>query len=201
MKPVVISELTLWLLQVAIILVVIGLARQVWLLHLRLPARGSGPLDGGPAVGSTVEVPEVMSLKSRPVAVLAPGRITLVLFANSGCSFCSPILEALRRLMRVDPEIAVTVAVDGEASDALSYLSKHGFGDGVPAVSLSQIDPGDRPIAMALSAEGRVLAAGVPNTLEQLEVLVADARRTRVSMTMAPTDAELLPIADGDMSE
>jgi hypothetical protein len=103
--------------------------------------------------------------------------------------------------MRVDPEIAVTVAVDGEASDALSYLSKHGFGDGVPAVSLSQIDPGDRPIAMALSAEGRVLAAGVPNTLEQLEVLVADARRTRVSMTMAPTDAELLPIADGDMSE
>jgi methylamine dehydrogenase accessory protein MauD len=186
--PVVISESLLWVLQAATILVVVGLARQVGVLHLRVPPRGAGPVKEALAVGTTVELAPVTSLESRRVEILSPGRLALVVFANPGCSLCSPILEGLRSLARRDASFRTTVAVDGDPDTALGYAKRHGFGDAVAAESLDQLDPSHRPFAIALSSKGTVLGSGVPNTLEQLEVLLADARHAQITSAGGPED-------------
>jgi methylamine dehydrogenase accessory protein MauD len=196
-----ISELILWLLQLATILVVVGLARQIGLLHLRLPPQGSGPVDIGPSIGSRIQLPAVVSLRTQPRDVLVPDRMALVLFANPSCSVCTPVLDAARRLPRVDSEIVLTVAVDGDIPEALRYLNEHGIADGISSTSLSQLDAGHRPLAVALSADGTVLAAGVPNTLELLEVLLGDARHARDSSNRLPSDHELLSIGHDRVPE
>jgi methylamine dehydrogenase accessory protein MauD len=170
-NPVAVSEIMLWILQIATILVVVGLVRQIGLLHIRLPARGAGAVSEAPPIGTTVTLSEIISFGSRSVNVLTPGRVTLIVFANPGCSLCAPILEAAHRLMRVDRTLNVVVAADGESSVGLEYVRSHGFSDAVPAEPLNQLDGAHRPFAVALSAGGTVLASGVPNTLEQLEEL------------------------------
>jgi methylamine dehydrogenase accessory protein MauD len=194
-KGVVISESLLWVIQIATVLVVVSLARQVGLLHLRLPIRGPGPVEEAPQLGATVDVPpKVATLRSREADLLQPNHLALVVFVNSGCSICTPILQGLKPLMRVDPQLAVTLAVDGEPMDGLQYLGRYGFSDGVSSELLGTIDAGGRPFAIVLDSAGTVLASGVPNTLEQLEVLLADARHTQAVPTKTSTGIETLAI-------
>jgi methylamine dehydrogenase accessory protein MauD len=194
-KGVVISESLLWIIQIATILVVVSLARQVGLLHLRLPIRGPGPVDEAPQVGTVVDVPaKVATLRSGETDLLQPNHLTLVVFVNSGCSICAPILQGLKPLMRAEPQLVVIVAVDGEPMDGLQYVGRYGFSDGVSSELLGPIDAGGRPFAIVVDSVGTVLAAGLPNTLEQLEVLLADARRTQAVPTMTSTGIEALTI-------
>lgn len=195
MNGVVISESLLWIIQIATILVVVSLARQVGLLHLRLPNRGPGPVDQAPQVGTTVDVaPKVATLRSREIDLLQPDHLTLVVFVNSGCSICVPILQGLKPLMRVERRLAVIVAVDGEPKDGLQYVGRYGFSDGVSSALLGPIDAGGRPFAIVLDSVGTVLAAGLPNTLEQLEVLLADARHAQAVPAETSTGIETFTI-------
>ena len=201
MNPLVVSVIILWVLQIASIIVLVGVVQQVGLLHLRLPARGAGPVENTPAPGTTIELPPVASIESREVNVLVPGRLALVMFASPSCSLCAPVLEGARRLTRSDPEVHATIAIDGDTETGLTYLRRHGFSDGVPAQALEQLDPGDRPFTIILSSTGTVLASGVPNDLEQLEVLVSEARRTEKAPQTTVSEVEILPFQDNVESE
>jgi methylamine dehydrogenase accessory protein MauD len=171
-----ISNLVLWVLQIATIVVVVGLARQVGVLHLRVKPLSAGLIEDGPPIGARLELPPVVSLRGEQTPVVIPGYLSLVTFANPGCSACGPTMEAVKRLRSVEREVRFVVAVDGDQTQGLRYASSYGLTDVVGSDSLRTMSCASRPFTVVVSDEGTVLATGVPNTLEQLEMLLANAR-------------------------
>jgi methylamine dehydrogenase accessory protein MauD len=167
----------LWALLGVVSLSVVALARQVGLLHLRVRPLGPGPVEEGPALGSIVSLPPLTTFRQKVAPILVPGRIGVVLFASPTCGLCKNVLTGASRLQRVDGDLQVTVAVDAEGNEAMKYLEKYGFDDGVAASELGMLDSGNRPYAVAVNDDGMVLSAGAVNTLDQLEGLADLARR------------------------
>jgi methylamine dehydrogenase accessory protein MauD len=173
-----ISNVVLWILQIGTIIVLLGVARQVGLLHLRLPAKGAGSVDDGPPIGAKVDLPPVISAQHKTIPILVRDRLSLVTFASPGCSVCVPVMQAVRSLKSTERGVWFLVAVDGDEGQVQEYSEKYGLRDNcIAAASLGTIDRSHRPFSVVLSSAGVVLAAGVPNTLEQLEVLLGAARR------------------------
>jgi len=171
-----ISNLVLWVLQIATIVVVVGLARQVGVLHLRVKPLSAGQIEDGPPIGARLELPPVVSLRGEQMPVVMPGYLSLVTFASPGCSACGPTMEAVQRLRPVERGVRFVVAVDGDQTQGLKYASRYGLADVVGSGSLRTMSCASRPFTVVVSDEGTVLATGVPNTLEQLEMLLANAR-------------------------
>ncbi len=171
----------LWLLQIVMAIGLLALARQVGLLHLRVSPTGAGRLDRGPAIGEIFDgLPALTSLGGN-VYRLPASKPTLVFFASSHCSLCGNVLGGVRRLSRVDRRNQFLIAVD-ETEEGLDYVRQYGWSDAVPANQLTMLDSGARPFACLLDSDGRVIGAGVVNTLEQTEELLSRAELTRAEV-------------------
>jgi methylamine dehydrogenase accessory protein MauD len=181
MTALTISNVVLWILQIATIIVVVGLARQVGLLHLRLPPQGAGGIEDGPQVGAQLELPPTESLSGNELPILVPGHLSVVMLASPSCGACGPTMDAVRRLRDAEPQVHFVVAVDGDPGQGLKYTADYGITDALACASLGHLNSNARPFATILSDDGTVLAAGVPNTLEQLEMLLGLARQTHSS--------------------
>lgn len=164
-----------------ITIVLVGLARQVGVLHLRLPAKGAGSVDDGPTVGAQFTLPPVISADGTTIPVLVRDHLSLVTFASPGCSVCVPVLQAVRSLKSAEQDVRFLVAVDGGERRVREYSEKYGLTDCVTSESVGAISGPHRPFSVALSSTGVVLASGVPNTLEQLEVLLEVARQEDIA--------------------
>jgi len=171
-----ISNLILWCLQIATIVVVVALARQVGLLHLRLRPLGAGRTEDGPPIGARFDLSPAASLGGGQIPVVVSGYLSLITFVNPGCSTCSPTLDAVKRLRAVEGKVRFIVAVDGEERPGIKYVHSYGLMNVVGSGSIAVLDSYFRPFVVVLRDDGMVLATGVPNTLEQLEVLLAEAR-------------------------
>ena len=180
------SYVVLWVLVVALSLLVLALARQIGVLHLRLGPRGALEIDEeGPPLGEAPEAVDAHTLDGADVTVGGPGEPQLLFFVSPGCPVCRQVLPSLApaaRAARMKP-IAI-VDVEGHAArDAYGHSSP-----GVPVVAAPDLAeaygvPGT-PYAVVLDAIGVVRAKGTVNTLEQIEGLVDTARR-RVEETAA----------------
>jgi methylamine dehydrogenase accessory protein MauD len=189
-----ISNAVLWVLQIATIVVLIGVARQVGVLHLRLPARGTGRVDDGPPIGSATPVSTAQSLRGTDVPLFAPGVLTLLTFVSPGCGACAPVVQAVSKLRSTDRDVRFVIAVDGDREEALPYLAKYGVSDAVSAPELGALGSRARPFCVVLGTDGTVIDAGIPNTLEQVEYLLAQTRSQMASSSGdGQFDALVLP--------
>jgi hypothetical protein len=136
---------------------VLGLAREVGMLRLRLGTQGALEIAGeGPDVGSRAE-----TLANRLAVPAANGseRLGLAVFSSEGCHLCQTLSPAIENVAN-DPH--VTVGVFDEAVDAALWTEL-----GVPG----------SPFAIATDDQGIVLAKGTFNNLAQLESVLATAAR------------------------
>ena len=193
-----VSNLILWCLQIATIVVVAALARQVGLLHLRLRPLGAGRTEDGPPIGARFDLSPAASLGGGQIPVVVPGYLSLITFVNPGCSTCSPTLDAVKRLRAVEAEVRFIVAVDGEERPGIKYVQGYGLMNVVGSGSIGVLDSRSRPFVVVLRHDGTVLATGVPNTLEQLEVLLAEARHTTSVVDRSGEPGGHLSPAGGD---
>ena len=139
---------------VALAVVVLALAREVGMLRLAADPRGALEVPHeGPEVGGRTALAEQFEL--------APGRIGLAVFSSDGCGLCRALEPAVAAFAR-DPR--VTLRVFDEVREADAWAA----GD-VPG----------SPFAVALDADGTVLAKGTFNTGAQLESVLAAAERRR----------------------
>jgi hypothetical protein len=140
---------------VALAVVVLALAREIG--ELRLAVRPQGALEiahEGPEVGARTALAERFD-------GLAPGRFGLAVFTSEGCHMCQALAPAIEALGR-DPRVALRRF--DEVADADAW-------------ALADV-PGS-PFAVALGADGTVLAKGTFNTAGQLESVLAAAERRR----------------------
>jgi methylamine utilization protein MauE len=136
--------------------VVLALAREVGMLRLSLDPRGALEVaHEGPEVGAR------SALAERFGDTLVPGRIGLAVFSSEGCQMCRSLAPAVAAFGR-DPRVAL-----------------HEFDEVRDADAWTLADVPGSPFAVALDADGTVLAKGTFNTAGQLESVLAAAERRR----------------------
>jgi methylamine dehydrogenase accessory protein MauD len=155
---------------------VIGLIRQIGLLHLRVQPLSALRGAGGPALGAQLEFID----KPWELPVIAPEVDRIVLgFVSPTCSICGPLLPAFRSLARAaQASESVVLVTDTDEVRAAEYLT--GKGIDLPFVA----EPGSfetneipaAPFVVVSDASGIVLASGGVNTFEQIEWLLAESR-------------------------
>lgn len=172
------SYVVLWFLVVGLCLIVVGLARQVGTLHLRLGPRGALELDDeGPPLGEAPVPIDAVDTNGDPVSIGGPGEAQLLLFVSPTCRSCAEVLPSLSVVARsgtmtplviTDADTASAKTIDQKRTGARVIASPE-------AVRLYEV-PGT-PYAVALDAGGVVRAKGTANNLEQMEGLVDTAKR------------------------
>jgi methylamine utilization protein MauE len=139
----------------ALAVVVLALAREVGMLRLSLDPRGALEVaHEGPEVGARSALAERFE-------DLAPGRIGLAVFSSEGCQMCRALAPAVASFGR-DPRVALREFDEVRDQDAWTVADVPGS-----------------PFAVALDADGTVLAKGTFNTAGQLESVLAAAERRR----------------------
>jgi hypothetical protein len=135
--------------------VVLALAREVGMLRLAVSPRGALEVDHeGPEVGAH-------SALLREFGEIGFGRIGLAVFTSEGCGLCRAL--------------APTVAAFGMHSAIVLRT----FDEVADADAWAAADVPGSPFAVALDADGTVLAKGTFNTGAQLETVLAAAERRR----------------------
>ena len=145
-----------WLLVIALLIVVVALARQVGTLHLRLGPRGALEMDDeGPALGDAPPPMPATTADGPAVMLGGPGPARLVLFSSPTCGVCREVAPAVPPAAAA-VGIAAQVLHDAEAEREWRV-------------------PGT-PYAVLLDPTGVVRAKGTVNNLEQVEGLIDTAR-------------------------
>jgi hypothetical protein len=136
---------------VALGVAVLALARELGALRAEIDPRGALEIpEEGPELGGRTELMEV-----------EPGRLGLAVFTSDGCGMCRALEPAIEALGR-DP--LVRLRTFDEVRDAHAWAAA-----GIPG----------SPFAVAVDADGTVLAKGTFNTAGQLESVLATAERRR----------------------
>lgn len=174
-----VSYVVLWILVIALSLLVLALARQIGVLHMRLGPRGALEMDDeGPPLGEAPEPYAARALDGRDLVVGGPGDPQLLLFVSPDCPICKDVLPSVAPAARAARMVPIAI-VDVEAPIAREAYAHSS--PGVPVVAAPEAAtayevPGT-PYAVILDAIGVVRAKGTVNSLEQLEGLVDTARR------------------------
>jgi hypothetical protein len=144
-----------WVLVLVLAVVVVALARQVGVLHLRLGPRGALEIDTeGPPLGEAPPALPGTAADGERVLVGGPGPRRAILFSSPTCPICE--------------EVAPGVPVAARAAQ-VTPLVLHD-----PALERLLDVPGT-PYLLVLDELGVVRAKGTVNDLEQVEGLIDTA--------------------------
>lgn len=145
------SYVMLWVAVVVLGLAVVALLRQIGVLHARLRPLGVHVAGEGPE-----------RLSPAPAADRFPyadAELTVLAFTSASCTICATLVPGLRALRHGYPELAVHV-VEHDPSSAPVFTA---FG------------VRSTPYLVAVDRSGVVRERGVANSLEQIEVMIAEA--------------------------
>ena len=168
----IVSFLALWVVVLIEGFVFLVLLRQVGVLHVRLAPRGAMGLEH-PAPGFRLSEETFVTTEGRRITFRADrGRRLLALFVSPECSVCGDVMPGVRTLVRErQGELDLIVGVGAEDADATEYLDPYRLNTHVVAAPdlLKRLSITAAPFAASLDEEGRIIAGGVINSLEQLE--------------------------------
>jgi hypothetical protein len=145
------------LLLAVLAVVVVALARQIGVLHLRLAPVGALEIDDeGPPLGDAIAPRAATGRDGTTMLVGGPGPRRILAFVSPTCPVCERILPSLPAAARATGFVAQVVS-DADAERSFD----------VPGV----------PFVVVLDEIGAVRAKGTVNSLEQLEGLIDTATR------------------------
>ena len=143
----------------ALAVVVLALAREVGVLRLSLAPQGALEIPHeGPELGGRTAVAAAFG------EALEERGLGLAVFTSEGCSMCRTLAPAVAALAR-DPHVALRTFDEFEDAEAWAAADVPGS-----------------PYAVAVGADGTVLAKGTFNSAAQLESVLATAERRREAL-------------------
>lgn len=146
-----------WVLLAVLAVVVVALARQIGVLHLRLVPVGALEVDDeGPPLGDAPEPQAARGHDGTTVIVGGPGPRRLLAFVSPTCPICEQVL----------PSLPAAATASGLVPQVVSD----------PELEIRYRVPGV-PFVVVLDESGVVRSKGTVNSLEQVEGLVDTARR------------------------
>jgi len=187
MTALAVSNVILWIVVLALLVVVLALTRQVGVLHERIAPAGALMINRGLAVGEQVPALDVVDLNGRGLRVgeqRPDGLSTLILFLSPTCPVCESLLPALKSSRKDEQSwLRILLASDGEPTAHREFVRSHGLLDFPYIVSapLGMTYQVSRlPFAALLDSAGKLRARGLVNSREHLESLF-EAKRLGVA--------------------
>lgn len=187
MTALAISNIVLWIVVLALLVVVLALTRQLGVLHERITPAGALMLNKGLAVGEQAPALEVFDLDGDRVRVGAPrtdGKSTLLLFVSPTCPVCKSLLPIVKSSGRAERDwLDIILASDGDPDEHRDYVRANGLAS-VPYVVSAPLgmtyQVSRLPFAALLDEAGVLRARGLVNSREHLESLF-EAKRLGVA--------------------
>jgi len=124
-----ISNITLWILLLALAVTVVALARQIGVLHERIAPAGALMVSGGPKVGEAAPALEVTDTTGRDFAIGAAredGKSMLVFFLSPNCPVCKTLLPVLKSSAKSESDwLEIVLASDGDSSEQHAFIAEY----------------------------------------------------------------------------
>ena len=171
------SNILLWLAFLGVTVVLLGLMRQVGLLHERSAPMGAMITDHGPDIGDKApefELPDFFGRNVKIGGAAADGRATLIMFTAPTCPVCDKLFPIIKSIARAE-KISVVMISDGARDEHERFLANHELGQIRYVVSADigmAFQVGKIPYGVLLDDKGTIRAKGLTNTREHLESLL-----------------------------
>ena len=180
-----ISNVFLWVVVLALVVVVLALARQIGILYERVAPMGALMMDQGPKVGETAPTFDLESLGGGTVRVGGNnGRSQLLFFLSPTCPVCKKLLPIIKSIHGAEKScLDVTFASDGDRPEHAEFYRKAGLAPFPYALSTElgmTYRVSKLPYAVLIGEDGRIRGKGLVNSREQLESLFT-AKETGVA--------------------
>lgn len=172
----IVSNIMLWIVVLALLLVVIALARQIGILYERVAPMGALMMDTGPKVGEAAPVFELTALSGQPVGIgAAADKSMLLFFLSPTCPVCKKLLPILKSITEAESRwLRLVFASDGDEAEQRAFYRKAKL-EAYPYVLSTDLGMTYRvsklPYAVLIDESGHVRAKGLVNSREQLESL------------------------------
>ena len=173
----IVSNVLLWVAFLGVTVVMLGLMRQVGLLHERSSPMGAMITDHGPDIGDKAPELDLTDFAGRAVKIGGPsadGRQTLLMFTAPTCSVCDKLFPIIKSIARAE-KISVVMISDGAPEEHRRFLDTHDLGGiryVVSAEAGMAFQVGKIPYGVLLDPQGVIRAKGLTNTREHLESLL-----------------------------
>lgn len=171
------SNILLWVAFLGVTLVLLGLMRQVGLLHERSSPMGAMITDHGPDIGDNApefDIPDYFGRNVRIGGASTEGRPTLIMFTAPTCPVCDKLFPIIKSIAKAE-KIGVVMISDGAPEEHARFLKNHELGQIRYVVSAEigmAFQVGKIPYGVLLDADGVIKAKGLTNTREHLESLL-----------------------------
>ncbi|MCH2221606.1 MAG: thioredoxin fold domain-containing protein [Dechloromonas sp.] len=168
-----ISNAMLWVVLLALVVVVLALARQIGILYERI-----APMDQGPKVGEAAPIFNLDSIGGGKLQVGGNrGRSQLLFFLSPTCPVCKKLLPVLKSIRQDESAwLDVALASDGELPAHAEFYKKAELQDFPYALSTDlgmTYRIAKLPYAVLIGEDGAIRGKGLVNSREQLESLFA----------------------------
>ena len=179
----------LWFVVVCLALVILALARQIGVLHERLPQVGALKLAHSLTAGQQAPVVDVVDMTGtrRQIGTAhAQGHDTLLVFVSPTCPVCKSLLPSLRSIRRRErPAVEVLLASDGSRLEHVDFIETEGLREFVYVLSEPlglAYGAGRLPYAVLMDGGGIIRASGLVNSREHLDSLFEAKERGVASL-------------------
>ena len=173
----IVSNVLLWVAFLGVTVVMLGLMRQVGLLHERSSPMGAMITDHGPDIGDKAPELDLKDFAGRAIKIGGPsadGRQTLLMFTAPTCPVCDKLFPIIKSIARAE-KISVVMISDGAPDEHRRFLDSHDLGEIRYVVSAEAglaFQVGKSPYGVLLDPQGVIRAKGLTNTREHLESLL-----------------------------
>lgn len=176
MEALIVSNILLWCLLIALSFAVMGLVRQIGVLHGRLAPAGALMVDKGVAVNEPAPQVTAADRSGRPVNFGYAGeKAQLLFFLSPTCPICKSLLPAIKSIAKEQAHrLDVVYVSDGDMDAQKALIAEHKLEDATyvvgPEVGMTyQI--GKLPYAALIDSTGVLRAKGLVNSREHLDSL------------------------------
>jgi methylamine dehydrogenase accessory protein MauD len=174
-----VSQIILWTVVIAMAAVILGLSRQIGVLHERVAPLGALTIDRGPQVGEKSPIFEIPDLRGKLIRVGGAnesGRSLLVIFVSPTCPVCKKLLPTIKSIALAERRwLDVALSSDGDRAENSKFAATERL-EGFPYLLSSEIglayQIGKLPYALLIDHVGVVKGKGLVNTREHLESII-----------------------------
>ncbi|MGO1500098.1 MAG: methylamine dehydrogenase accessory protein MauD [Marinobacter sp.] len=175
MEALIVSNVLLWLLLIATAFVILGLIRQIGVLHARIAPAGALMMDKGVAVGQPAPQITAENRSGKPVNIgYASERATLLFFLSTSCPICKSLLPAIKAIDNSNSELDVIYVGDGDTAEHDALIAREGLKNASyvlsPEVGMT-FQIGKLPYAVLIDKAGTLKSKGLVNSREHLDSL------------------------------
>ena len=173
------SMIVLWIVVIALVVVILALARQVGVLYERVAPAGALMVNQQLKPGDRAPQIEVLTIDNSKLSVGLPNQ--LLFFLAPDCPICKTLLPILKNLQKSEKDIDFVLISDGD-DDHEKFVNEHELNDFPYTVTETvgrSFGVGKLPYGVLTDENGVISSLGIVNSREHLESLF-EARKLGV---------------------